>query len=165
MTSTAILNPLALASTELFRDLQMPALEEALSFARVRRLPKQMPIFNQGDPAERAYVLLEGSVRISQSGGDGGEVVIRFIGPGEMFGAVALFTDREYPADAATVADSREISWSEADLLGLVRRYPQIAINVIKIVGERLKEVQERVRELSTQQAERRVAHALLRLV
>ena len=56
------------------------------------------------------------------------------------------------------------MSWSEAELLDLMTRHPQIAINAIRIVGKRLQEVQNRVRELATQRAERRVAHALLRL-
>ena len=55
-------------------------------------------------------------------------------------------------------------SWSEDDLLGLMNRHPQIAMNVIRIIGTRLKDVQERVRELSTQRVEQRVARAVLRL-
>jgi CRP-like cAMP-binding protein len=90
--------------------------------------------------------------------------VIRFIGPGEMFGTVALFTNRQYPADATTLSNSLKISWSETDLLALLRRHPQIALNVIRIIGKRLKEAQERMRELATQRAEQRVAHAVLRL-
>lgn len=43
-------------------------------------------------------------------------------------------------------------------------RYPQIAIDVIRIIGKRLQEIQDRVRELATQRADRRVVHALLRL-
>ncbi|MGH6818359.1 MAG: Crp/Fnr family transcriptional regulator, partial [Methylovirgula sp.] len=77
---------------------------------------------------------------------------------------VALFTDGRYPADAVTLAETLEASWSEAELLELMGRHPQIAINVIRIIGKRLQEVQERVRELATQRAERRVAHAVLRL-
>jgi CRP-like cAMP-binding protein len=103
-------------------------------------------------------------VRISQSGSDGGEVVVRFIGPGEMFGAVALFTDHRYPADATALGDTVEASWGEADLLDLMTRHPQIAINAIRIVSRRLQEVQDRMRELATQRAEQRIAHALVRL-
>ena len=55
-------------------------------------------------------------------------------------------------------------SWSKDDLLGLMNRHPQIAMNVIRIIGTRLKDVQERVRELSTQRVEQRVARAVLRL-
>ncbi len=149
---------------ELFHDLSPAALDEVMAAARLRRLAKQTRIFDQGDPAERAYALIDGSVRISQAGSDGAEVVIRFIGPGEMFGAVALFTNRQYPADATTLSNSLEISWSETDLLALLRRHPQIALNVIRIIGKRLKEAQERIRELATLRAEQRIAHAVLRL-
>jgi CRP-like cAMP-binding protein len=66
-----------------------------------------------------------------------------------MFGTPALFTDREYPADATTIIGSLEISWSEAELFQLMERHARIAVNVIGILGKRLKEAQERMRELS----------------
>ena len=144
-----------------FRPLRSKAVAAS---ARVRRLPKDPLIFNQGDQGVRAHAVIEGGVRISQSGSDGAQVVIRFIGPGEMFGTVALFTDGRYPADAITLAETLEASWSEAELLDLIHRHPQIGVNVIRIIGKRLQEVQERVRELATQRVEQRVAHAVLRL-
>jgi CRP-like cAMP-binding protein len=153
-----------LATLELFRELQPSALKMVAAAARMRRLPKDSLVFNQGDDGVRAHAVIEGGVRIAQSGSDGAQVVIRFIGPGEMFGTVALFTDGRYPADAITLAETLEASWSEAELLELMGKHPQIAINVIRVIGKRLQEVQDRVRELATQRAERRVAHAVLRL-
>lgn len=142
-----------------------PVLEAVAAAARPRRVARATRIFNQGDENVRAHVVIEGGVRISQTGSDGAQVVVRFISPGEMFGTVALFTDSNYPADATALADTLEASWSEVELLDLMTRYPQIAINAIRIIGRRLQEVQNRMRELATQSAERRVAHALLRLV
>jgi CRP-like cAMP-binding protein len=153
-----------LATLELFRELQPSALKMVAAAVRMRRLPKDTLVFNQGDADVRAHAVIEGGVRIAQTGSDGAQIVIRFIGPGEMFGTVALFTDGRYPADAITLADTLEASWSEAELLELMGRHPQIAINVIRVIGKRLQEVQDRVRELATQRAERRVAHAVLRL-
>jgi CRP/FNR family transcriptional regulator, nitrogen oxide reductase regulator len=46
-------------------------------------------------------------VRVSQTGSDGAEVVLRFIGPGNIFGTVALFADC-YPADATALSDTLE---------------------------------------------------------
>jgi CRP-like cAMP-binding protein len=158
------LNPDVLASMELFRGLPHAALEYTLSRARLHRLQGEARIFAQGDQATKAYALIEGRVRISQSGSDGAQVVIRFVGPGEMFGAVALFTDCRYPAEAVTVTDSIGLSWSESDMLALMGRYPSMAINLVGVVGRRLQDVQERLREVATQSVERRVAHALLRL-
>jgi CRP-like cAMP-binding protein len=156
--------PRTLPSIELFAGLSSTDLEQVLATARIRHMAKETRIFNQGDDADRAYVLLRGSVRISQSGNDGDQVIIRFIGPGETFGTVALFTDRLYPADADALAEAVIASWSEDALLGFMIRHPQIAVNVIRITGKRLKEAQERVRELSTQRVEQRVARAVLRL-
>jgi len=162
-----VIDPLAphtLAAAELFRGLPPSALEGVAVSARARRLPKDFRLFSQGDEGVRAHAVIEGGVRIAQCGSDGAQVVLRFIGPGEIFGTVSLFTDGRYPADAITLAETLEVSWSEADLLDLIHRHPQIGVNVIRIIGKRLQEVQERVRELATQSAERRVAHAVLRL-
>lgn len=164
MNKSAHPQPESLISMELFLDLPPAALEEIMAMAHLRHFAKETRIFNQGDRAERAHAVLEGSIRISQSDYDGTEVVVRFIAPGEMFGTVALFTDNLYPADATSLTNTVEISWSRSELLRLIERYPQIAINVIKIIGARLKEVQDRVRELSTQRVQQRVAHAVLRL-
>lgn len=152
------------AALEPFRTLPLPALGEVAALARVRRYPQETRIFSQGDDGVRAHAVIAGGVRISQAGSDGGQIVVRFIARGEMFGTVALFTDGRYPADAVTVADTLEASWSEADLLDLMGRHPQIAINMIRIIGKRLQEVQERLREASAHRTEQRVARAVLRL-
>jgi CRP-like cAMP-binding protein len=148
----------------LFEGLSEPQLEVVATNARARHLSKGDRIFNQGDINVRAHALIAGSVRITQSGNDGAQAVVRFIAPGEIFGTVALFTDGRYPADATTLADTLEVSWSEPDLLRLMVGHPRIAVNLVRIIGRRLGESQERGRELSTQRAEQRIANALVRL-
>ena len=66
------------------------------------------------------HTLLEGRVKILQSRPDGGQSVIRFIGPGEMFGTVAALMDRPFPADAVAVVDSTEIYWTVAAMRRLM---------------------------------------------
>jgi CRP-like cAMP-binding protein len=154
----------SLGGLDLFGGLAAEVLGEAMALARCRVLAKQTRVFNQGDGEARAHILVKGSVRIVQSGSDGAHIVVRFIGPGDMFGAMALFTDRRYPADAETITDAVEVSWSEADLLSLMNRHPRVAVNALTIAGKRLQEAQERLRELATQPVGRRIAHMLLRL-
>jgi CRP-like cAMP-binding protein len=153
-----------LASLDLFAELPPAALSDISARARLRHLAKDVRIFGQDDPAERCHALIDGGIRVAQSDSDGAQAVIRFIGPGELFGTVPLFTDGRTPAEAVTLCDCVEISWSKADLLDLIERHPGIALNLVKIIGGRLKEAQHRIRELSTQQVEQRVANALLRL-
>ncbi len=153
-----------IAGLDLFAGLDDEALQEVARRGRVRKLQKGALIFTQGVPAERCHALISGRVRIAQSGEQGGQVIARFVGPGETFGTLALFTDRRYPAEASVVTDSVEISWPEPALLELIHRYPRIALNLVKIAGARLREAEDRLRELATQRVEQRIAHALLRL-
>src|SRR3546814_10972379 len=107
------------------------------------------------DVCSSDLALLAGGVRITQSGSDGEEILVRFIGPSEIFGCVPVLTDGLYPADATAIVDAIELSWDPADLLALMQRHSQIALNMIAIVGRRLGEAQERLRELA-RSAERR---------
>lgn len=154
----------ALASIELFRGVPERALHRIAAAARIRRLPRRARIFSQGDGDVRAHAVLEGAVNIVQSGSDGTQVVMRIASPGQIFGTVALFTDRRYPADAITMCETVEASWSETDFQDLLGAFPDIAVSLIRIVGRRLQEMQERVRELVTGSAERRIAMTMLRL-
>ncbi len=164
MPGDSQLSPQVLAATDLFGGLPVFALEAVARAARQRSVAGGARIFSQGDENVRAHIVIAGRVRIAQAGSDGAQVVVRFIGPGEMFGTVALFTDHLYPADATAVGETLVASWGEAELLELMARYPRITVNAVRIVGKRLQEAQERMRELATQPAERRVAHALIRL-
>lgn len=149
---------------ELFHSLPDQALDDVRAAMHAERVLKETVIFRQGDRVDRAYALTVGSVRIVQTGSDGGQAIVRFIGPGEMFGALPLFTDHRFPADAIAVETSTVLSWAEPDLNALIARYPSIALNVIRVLGARMAQLQERVRELTTQRAEQRIAKAILRL-
>jgi CRP-like cAMP-binding protein len=165
MSKVPPLSRQVLSSLELFRGLPAAALDDVLASASTRFFARDFRVFNQGETRVRAHILIDGWIRISQSGSDGAQIVVRFIGPGDIFGAISLFTDQRYPADADTLTDATEVSWSDRALLDLMNKHPEIAINAVRIVGRRLQEIQHRVRELATQRAEQRVAHALLRLL
>jgi CRP-like cAMP-binding protein len=153
-----------LRENEMFSGLAAAALEKAFACARIRTLARNVTVFSQGEPAAKAHALLRGRVRIAHGDPDGAQFLVRIVGPGQVFGALGLFTDHTYPASAVTVTACAEISWTEAALRGLIADHPQIALNLVRIAGQRLHEAQERLGELATQRAERRIAHALIRL-
>ncbi|MBX6323544.1 MAG: Crp/Fnr family transcriptional regulator, partial [Rhodospirillaceae bacterium] len=81
-----------------------------------------------------------------------------------MFGCVVVSGGQRYPGTATATVDSVAVGWPQATTRELMRRHPQIALNALGTVGSRLQEAQSRVRELSTERVEQRIAHALLRL-
>jgi CRP-like cAMP-binding protein len=89
---------------------------------------------------------------------------MRIAGPGQTFGTVPIFGDRRHWSDAVTMCETLEASWNETDFLALLGADASVAINLIRIVCARLQEMEDRVRELATRRAERRIACTVLRL-
>lgn len=159
------LEPAVLHGMALFATLDGPALADVAGTAQSRHIIRGKRIFAQGDAGAGGHVLISGRVKIVQTDGDGQQVVMRVIGPGEMFGTLAMFTGGSYPADAIALSDCVEMQWAAPAMIALMERYPRIALNALTIVGKRLVEVQDRLAEVSGERVERRIARALLRLV
>jgi CRP/FNR family transcriptional regulator, nitrogen oxide reductase regulator len=109
-------------------------------------------------------VLLHGHVRASKTTPAGEQIVVRYIAPGETFGVAMAIGLRVYPATATAVDDSVVLAWPSLAWPRLVAKFPALATNTLQTVGSRLQETHTRVVEMSTQQVEQRIAHALLRL-
>jgi CRP-like cAMP-binding protein len=148
----------------LFAGLDAAALDAILATAHCVRHPKNTAVFQQGEQATSFFVLLHGHVRATKATPAGDQIVVRYVSPGETFGvATAIGLDR-YPATATAVDDSVVLSWPSSTWPRLVAQYPSLATNTLQMVGSRLQEAQTRMAEMSTEQVERRIAHALLRL-
>lgn len=154
-----------LRGVEIFAGLDDRALDDALRAAERRRITKSDTVFRQDEEARAFYVLTAGRLRVTQVTPGGQRVVVRFIGPGELFGCVAAFGGGRYPGTATVVEDGRVIGWTQGAARHLMERHPRFAMNALGTIGGRLQETQARVRELSSERVERRIARALVRLV
>lgn len=120
--------------------------------------------FLQGDPAERMYVLLQGSVRLSQVGPDGQQALIRVITPLRLFALVAMTSASGYPVTSRAAEDSLALFWTRGEIMHVVTRVPHIALNAMRMMAEQLQEIHERFRQSVTEPVDRRLAHTLIRL-
>jgi CRP-like cAMP-binding protein len=152
------------AKLPLFAGLAPEELDAVLAEARSARYPKNSAVFEQGEEAHSFFVLLHGHVRASKTTPAGQQVVVRYVTPGESFGVAKAIGLSKYPATATAVDDSVALVWPSSAWPRLVAQHPALATNTLQTVGSRLQETHTRVVEMSTQQVERRVAHALLRL-
>jgi CRP-like cAMP-binding protein len=152
------------ADLPLFAGLAPDDLSAILHEARSLRVAKNANVFHQGEDAHSFFVLLHGHVRASKTTAAGEQIVVRYVGPGESFGVAMAIGLQRYPATVTAVDDSVVLAWPSASWPRLVERFPSLATNTLKTVGARLQETHTRVAEISTQQVEQRVAHALLRL-
>ena len=154
-----------LASVPLFRGLDEAQQDAVLAQARTRRVPKGSTVFDEGAEASAFYVLVSGHLKAVKTTPSGQQAVVHVINPNDFFGCVALMGYPSYPATAVAVADSIVLAWDIPALKQLMASCPQIAANALPGLGGRLREAHSQFLELSTERVERRVAHALLRLV
>jgi CRP/FNR family transcriptional regulator, nitrogen oxide reductase regulator len=152
------------AHLPMFAGFSTEELAEILREARSARYPKNTAVFEQGEDAHSFFLLLHGHVRAGKTTPAGEQVVVRYVTPGEIFGVAPAIGLTRYPATATAVADSVVLSWPSAAWPRLVARFPALSANTLQTVGSRLQESHTRVLEMSTQQVEQRIAHALLRL-
>jgi CRP/FNR family transcriptional regulator, nitrogen oxide reductase regulator len=153
-----------LAEAELFKGLDPSVLAAISEAARRRNVRAGAYLFRQGDEAGMLYVLVRGSVKLTQITPEGDQVLLRVVGAGETFGATAPLAGGRYPASAQAASACQVLVWDGPTMLDLMERFPRLAINALKVLAERVHEFQDRYREMATERVERRVARALLRL-
>lgn len=91
-------------------------------------------IFHEGDKAETMYVLIEGEIEILHHG-----QVIDEAGPGSLVGEMALIEASPRSATARARTDCRVVPINEKRFLFLVQQTPFFALQVMRILSERLR--------------------------
>lgn len=154
-----------IAELPLFAGSELGVLDEILRSARSMRYGEGSIAFRQSEAPSYYYLLINGRIRVSKTTPRGDEVIVRYISPGQPFGIAVALGLPAYPATATAVLESLALSWPSSFWSRMSVLCPRLASNALEAVGGRLQDSNSRVVELSTQQADRRVAHALLRLI
>jgi len=152
------------ASSTILRGLEPNEIHAVLENAHLSSLEDGAFYFMEGDPAERAYILLEGKVKLIQVTPDGQQVILGYLVPGRVYGIIAILKKVTYPVSAQAVGRCNAVYWDRDLLNRLMERYPRIALNALRIMAGQIRDFQNRVQDLSTQRVEQRIARAILRL-
>ena len=148
----------------LFSSLNEAELAELSRLATERSFRPDAFVFWEGDAPDYFYVVVEGRIKIAKYSSSGKEFIIAFFGPGEMFGEVAVFEVKPYPASAQAVADTRVLAIKKDAFLSFLATRPQVALEIINVLGGRLRDAQSRLKDLAGERVEQRIAMTLLML-
>ena len=151
------------ANIPIFAGLGAGELDEILGDARSVRYPKDKRV-RTGRGSAFVLLLLHGHLRVEKSTPQGQQIVVRYVSPGELFGVAQAMGLKNYPATAVAAVDSVALAWPSTSWSRLIAKFPTLAAGALQTVGNRLQDTQARVVEMSSEQVEQRVAHALLRL-
>jgi CRP/FNR family cyclic AMP-dependent transcriptional regulator len=148
----------------MFCDLEPEALDQLCRYAKHSTLKRGTTIVSKGDPGNSLVVVVSGTVKISISSPDGRSAILNLIGPGEIFGEVALLDGRARTADATANTNCEIYIIDRRDFIPFVRSQPALAMKLIELLCERLRWTSDQVEEVILQNLPGRLASALLRL-
>jgi len=153
-----------LRQSSIFSTLNDDELAELSKLAIKRSFTPDEFIFWDGDTPDWFYIIAEGKVKVLKYSSLGKEFIIAFFGPGEMFGEVAVFENKPYPASAQAIAETKVLGIKRDDFLSFLVNRPQVALKIITVLSGRLRDAQGRLRDLAGERVEQRLARTLLML-
>jgi CRP/FNR family transcriptional regulator, nitrogen oxide reductase regulator len=148
----------------LLRGLDSEALAAVKQAAIVRHVEKNAKLLKQGDAPDHLFVVIEGRFKMTTLNRQRVQKILRFMEVGDAIGCAAVFRNFPYPASATATTNSTALSWNASHFNQLVRLYPQLATNALAMMGDRAKELVERVHEVTRGSVEQRIARAILKL-
>jgi len=153
-----------ISSIPLFAGLPEEQINDLAMIVEGHSLEKGEIIFSEGDEGEGFYVVISGRVKIFKLSFEGKEQILHILGPGEPFGEVPVFAGQRFPAHSEAIEKSRVFYFSREDLLQLIRKNPDIAMNMLAVLSKRLRQFTSLIDDLSLKEVPGRLASHLLYL-
>lgn len=153
-----------LRSVPLFADLEEGELERFSQVAVPRSFPGATRVFHEGDSSDACYIVSEGTFRVTREHSDGRAITLATLGPGEIFGELAMLDGDKRSASAESITDGTLLALPASDVRSLLSRNPEIALKLVAGLVRRLRAANMRLSRQSFQTVPSRVAGILAQL-
>lgn len=158
------MNDTAISTVPLFATLDDDARAALLGAMHEITLRRGEVLFNEGDPGDRLYLVIDGKMKLGHSSGDGRENLLAILGPGELLGELTLFDPGERTATATAVAVTQLLELQHDPFMEIVDTRPELAKHMLRALAVRLRKTNEALADLVFSDVPGRVAKALLDL-
>jgi len=151
-----------LRSIPYFSELSPAELDSISKFIFERTAERGDIILLEGEPSEALYFVVSGVVKVFKTSAEGKEQILNLIRPGESLNDVSVFDGGPNPASAQAMGPVVLYGITKSDLEVILRDYPQVALNVNKVLASRVRDLVSLVEDLSFRHVTSRVAKILL---
>jgi len=142
-------------------DQAFAALTEELTEVELSR---GSSLFHEGDPGDQLYFIVSGKIKLGRTAPDGRESLVAIMGPGELFGEMALFDPSPRSTSATAVSETRLAGLKHENLKKVIERSPDVSAQLLQALARRLRRTNESLADLVFSDVPGRVAKALLDL-
>ena len=149
----------------LFSELSDPELERIAQVAIPRSFPNDTRVFHEGDPGDACFIVRTGSCRVTREHPDGRAITLANLGPGAIFGELAMLDGEARSASVEATEDTDLLALPASDMRALIREHPGMAEKLVVALTRRLREANERIARQSFQTVPSRVAGVLDQLL
>ncbi len=153
-----------LLTMDIFRDLQPDVMERLVHQTEMRTCRRGQILYSQEDRAEVLFLLKRGRVQIYRLTSSGKRLELANMAPGTFFGEMPLLGESLRHAYAEVVEEALVCVMSRNDVERLMREYPQVALRMIEVLGQRLAFCEARLEEVAYRSVPARLASILLRM-
>jgi CRP-like cAMP-binding protein len=151
-----------LAVLPYFKDLDVSTAQAVTQAALRRKYETNQIILLEGEPASGLYIIQDGWLKVSKISLDGREQILQFLGTGEVFNAIGVFTNSPNPATVTALEPSIVWMIPKESMLELLQTHPALARMIIQDLAGRVLHLITLVEDLSLRKVESRFARLLL---
>src|SRR6201997_5148820 len=148
----------------MFADLGADELQRISNLCHTQHLANGEVLFQKGDPGNALFGVRRGQIRIETGATDGSRPTLNFMGPGDLFGEVAVLDGQSRTADATAGEASELFVLRREYFLSHLEREPKVAIKIIQLLCQRIRWQSERMEESMLQPLPIRLARRLCAL-
>ncbi|MEW6363061.1 MAG: cyclic nucleotide-binding domain-containing protein [Acidobacteriota bacterium] len=142
----------AVSRSYLFNVFSEAEVERLLECASVEKFARGERVFAEGDPPDKFYLVLDGTIRVTQSIPHKTECSLAELGDGETIGEMSFLDRFPRSATAVAVGDTQLLAFDFAAFDELLSRDQDLALKWFWLFGrslaQRLREANERIKEL-----------------
>ena len=149
----------------LFSELSADELERISRVAVPRSYPRGVRVFHEGDHSDACYIVRSGDLRVTREHPDGRAIALATLGPGDIFGELAMLDGEARSASVEALSDSELLALPASDVRALLRGSAEITVKLVIALTRRLRESNERIARQSFQTVPSRVAGVLSQLI
>ncbi|MBS4219532.1 Crp/Fnr family transcriptional regulator [Bacillus sp. FJAT-49711] len=154
----------SLKNVSLFHDLTQLEIEKVEEITISRFLSKKSIVFSEGSEKEAVYFIKQGLVKTYKTDENGHEQIVSFLKAGDMFPHTGFFNQNPYPATAETIVDTELLAIPLQMFEHLMMNTPSIGIKMMRVMGDIIMELQQRLQVLSGKDVKQRALSFLLKL-
>ncbi len=135
----------AITEAPIFQHLSRRSLKSVAKAAKVQRFAPGAVFVTEGEDANAFFVLVKGTAEVVKGLGRDDAVVLDTLGELDFFGEMALLDGFPRSASVKAVTNCECIVLVREDFLGIIRKNPQVVLDILPVLSQRLGALEDRL--------------------